>query len=397
MVQRTQTSHLPAPWDPNPSDYGIESYYTDILYAGVSFAVLEDRKFKSPPKVQLPAADIWNGWSQNPDFDLRTEADPPGASLLGAGQEAFLREWATDWADGTWMKVALSQTIFANVATIPEEAASGSVIPSLPIPDPGVYVEGDKMAADMDSNGWPPSGRDRAVEALRMGLAVHLAGDQHLASTIQYGLDGFRDASFALCVPSVANFWPRRWYPSRAGENRAPGAPAYTGDFLDGFGNPMTVFAVSNPARWGREPATLHQRAPGYGIARFHPTSREVRLEAWPRWADPDAGDPPYPGWPVVFRQPDVIGQKPWGYLPTLVVEGLEDPVVEVIAQPEGETEYVYRVPGSRFAPPVPGPGVYTIRVGEPGTSRLQTFLGLEASPDSTRTLEVRFGAGRRP
>ena len=106
---------------------------------------------------------------------------------------------------------------------------------------PGEYVEGDKMAADMDSNGWPQSGRDRAIKAMRKGFAVHIAGDQHLASTIQYGVDGFRNGPFALCVPSVANFWPRRWYPPEPGQNRWDGAPPYAGDFLDGFGNALVV------------------------------------------------------------------------------------------------------------------------------------------------------------
>ena len=89
----------------------------------------------------------------------------------------------------------------------------------------------------------------------------------------------------------------------------------------------MTVFAVSNPARWGQEPGILHNRAPGCGIARFNRSTREVSLEAWPRWADPTAGDPPYPGWPVRFRQEDGYGKIPWGYLPTIEVEGMEDPV----------------------------------------------------------------------
>ena len=391
MVQRTQTSHLPDSWDSTPSDQGIELYFTDILYGGVSFAVLEDRKFKSPPKLHLPKADIWNGWAQNPEFDARTEADPPGASLLGRAQEEFLGEWASDWAGGTWMKVVLSQTIFGNVATIPADAMSGSVIPSLPIPEPGAYVSGDKVAADMDSNGWPASGRNRALGAMRKGFAVHLAGDQHLASTIQYGIEEFGDGPFALCVPSVANFWPRRWYPPESGGERAPEAPAYTGDFRDGFGNPMTVFAVSNPAQWGREPATLHDRAPGYGIARFDRETREVSLEAWPRWSDPVTGGSPYMGWPVRFQQEDGYGKNPLGYLPTLVVEGLADPVVQVISELGGEIVYTIRMRGSHFTPKIFGPGTYRVQVGEPGTDAMKTFLGLQAAPDSGRTLEVRF------
>ena len=170
MVQRTQNSHLPEPWDPEPTVQGITNYYTDILYGGVSFAVLEDRKFKSPPKLLVPAAQVWNGWAQNPDFHAPTEADVPGASLLGPEQERFLETWALDWAEDTWMKVVLSQTIFGNVATIPANASSGSVIPSLPIPLPGEYVLGDKLAADMDSNGWPQSGRDRAFRQIHLSI-----------------------------------------------------------------------------------------------------------------------------------------------------------------------------------------------------------------------------------
>ncbi|MGW8264954.1 MAG: alkaline phosphatase D family protein [Longimicrobiales bacterium] len=391
MVQRTQASHLPEPRVPEASDHGVDVYFTDILYGGVSFAVLEDRKFKSPPKLLLPEADVWNGWAQNPDFDAAARADAPGASLLGEAQEAFLEAWAGEWQDGTWMKVVLSQTIFANVATIPADASSGSVIPSLPIPEPGAWVAGDKMAADMDSNGWPQSGRNRALGAMRKGFAVHLAGDQHLASTIQYGVEDWGDGPFALCVPSVANFWPRRWYPPAPGGNRPPGAPSYAGEFRDGFGNRITVFAVSNPALWGREPELLHNRAPGYGIARFHRRTREVSLEAWPRWADPRKGDAPYPGWPVRFRQEDGYGRVPWGYLPTLETVGMEDPVVQVVSEAGGEVVYTLRIRGERFTPRVFEAGTYTLRVGEPGTSRWRVFLGQTPSPDSSRTLEVAF------
>jgi hypothetical protein len=390
MVQRTQTSHLPRPSDPEPVEQGIGVYFTDVLYGGVSFGVIEDRKFKSPPASLLPAADVWNGWAQNSDWNAPEQGDPPGAELLGERQERFLDEWAADWSDGAWMKVLLSQTIFANVATIPAEATSGSVIPGLPIPEPGAWVDADRQAADMDSNGWPRSGRDRALRAIRKGFAVHLAGDQHLASTIRYGVDEFGDAGYALCVPSVANFWPRRWYPPGGGPDRSDGRTPGTGEFLDGFGNRMTVLAVSNPARWERDPTALHDRAPGYGIARFNRFTREVSLEAWPRWADPEAGDRPYPGWPVRFRQEDGYGREPWGFLPTLVVEGTIDPVVQVV-DPDGEIVYTLRIRGDRFTPRVFEPGRYTVRVVETDTEALLLFPGLEATTDSTRTLEVEF------
>ncbi|MEN8224784.1 MAG: hypothetical protein ABFS05_05430, partial [Bacteroidota bacterium] len=47
MVQRTQTSHLPDPYNPTAVAQDIGVYYTDMKYGGISFAILEDRKFKS--------------------------------------------------------------------------------------------------------------------------------------------------------------------------------------------------------------------------------------------------------------------------------------------------------------------------------------------------------------
>ncbi|MEN8127499.1 MAG: twin-arginine translocation pathway signal protein, partial [Planctomycetota bacterium] len=119
VVQRTQTSHFPDPYNPAPVLQDIGVYYCNVNYAGVSFAVIEDRKFKSAPAPILPEAKIYNGWPQNPDFDAKSDADVPDAVLLGSRQLEFLNDWAGDWAEEVWMKTLLSQTIFANVATLP--------------------------------------------------------------------------------------------------------------------------------------------------------------------------------------------------------------------------------------------------------------------------------------
>jgi alkaline phosphatase D len=385
MVERTQTSNLPPPHDPTKVEQGIGVYYCAINYGGISFAVIEDRKFKSAPKALLPKAEVWNGWPQNEHFDPKTEADVPGAVLLGERQLSFLEDWASDWSNGIWMKAVLSQTLFSNVATLPEGAKSGSIIPSLPYLGADDYAENDRPVADMDSNGWPQSGRDRAIRAMRKGFAVHICGDQHLGSTIRYGLDQWRDSGFAICVPSVANFWPRRWYPSRPGKNPPPGSPRYTGDFEDGFGNKITVLAVSNPTRTDREPQRLHQRAPGYGIVRFHRATREIVLENWPRWASP-LTDKPYPGWPVRTFQKDNYARTPAGYLPAITVVGLENPVFQVVDQAGGEIIYTIRSKTSRFTPMVFEEGTYTVRVGEPGTDSFRSLANLSPTKKANQT-----------
>ncbi|MCP4415953.1 MAG: twin-arginine translocation pathway signal protein, partial [Chloroflexi bacterium] len=200
VVQRTQTSHLPDPYDPAPVEQGIDVYFCDMNYAGISFAVIEDRKFKSAPKIILPKAKVHNGWAQNRKFDAAKEGDVAGALLLGERQLKFLDDWSADWTNKTWMKVVLSQTIFANVATLPKEkSSSDAVVPSLKIFKTGEYPPDDVPVQDMDSNGWPQTGRNKALRAIRKGFAFHLAGDQHLGSFVQYGVDQWHDAGFAFC------------------------------------------------------------------------------------------------------------------------------------------------------------------------------------------------------
>jgi hypothetical protein len=226
---------------------------------------------------------------------------------------------------------------------------------------------------------------------MRRGFAVHLAGDQHLGSTLQYGIDTWEDAAFALCVPSIANFFPRRWFPPRPGDGPDPGDPRYAGRFEDGFGNRMTVHAVSNPVRTGREPTALHDMAPGYGIARFGRDDRRVSLEAWPRWADPTADGVPYAGWPVEFDQLDGYGGKQTGWLPELLVTGMDDPVFQVVDEATGEIVYTLRLEGNRFSAPAYSPGPFRVGVGEPGTTRWVELAGLVPGQEgATPSLEVR-------
>jgi hypothetical protein len=311
MVQRTQASHLPDPVDPAPVDQGIGVYFTELVWGGVSFAILEDRKWKSPPAVLLPEARIENGWAQNPEWDSSKSGDVTGAELLGPRQMRFLDRWADDWPQGVWMKAVISQTIFANVATLPSGTRTDAVTNKLPIQPPGGYADGELPVQDHDSNGWPQSPRNAALRVMRRAKALHIAGDQHLGSTIQYGIDEFRDGPFAICVPSVANYFPRRWFPPAPGANHQPDQPRYTGDYLDGFGNKMTVLAVSNPHLSDVEPPDINSRAPGYGIVTFDRATLRITLANWPRHVDPTSpGARPYPGWPITIHRDENGGRR---------------------------------------------------------------------------------------
>ncbi len=378
-VQTTQTANMPDPYDPTPVDQGIAVYYTDLLLGGVSFAIIEDRKWKDSGTRLLPEARIINGWSEDAGYDAAKHSDDPAFPLLGERQEAFLDAWGRDWK-GAWMKSVISQTIFANVCTLPKGTTTDAVTGRLRVNAPGEYPEGEEPVQDHDSNGWPQSGRNRALRLLRKALAVHIAGDQHLGSTVQYGVEEWNDSSWAICVPSVANIFPRRWFPSQTGRNRKPGAPRNTGDFLDGFGNKVTIHAVSNPQANGIEPTALHQRAPGYGIIKFNRVDRTVEFANWPRWVDatqPDAK--PYPGWPIRIAQID-NGLPTAFVLPPIDARGLADPVVQVIGEADGDVVYTLRIQGSEFTPTVRSAGSYTVRVFDPESGQEHASTGLTAA-----------------
>ena len=346
-VERAQTANLPDPVDPAPIKQGIGVYFTELNWGRISFAVLEDRKFKSGPIEVRPDAKGRLDHVPSADTDL-TSYDKPGLSLLGDRQLKFLDAWGQDWEDADF-KVALSQTIFCGGAHI-----HGRV--------------GGRLYGDLDSNGWPMSGRRKAVDALRKAYALHYAGDQHLATVFHHGVDEFRDANYSFCVPSIANLYLRWWKPEAEGKNRAPGKGPIYGDHLDTFKNRVTMLAVANPNEKPNGGSKLTTRSAGFGIVRLNKKTRKITMECWPRNIDISApGAKPYPDWPIIIDQTDNYGRKAVAHLPTLKVKGAKDPVVKVIDEATGEWIYALRIKGNNFQPKVFKKGTYTVEVnGKP-------------------------------
>ncbi len=371
MVERAQTGHLPDPYDPTPIERGIGVYYTSLTVGGVSFAIIEDRKFKSGPQGLVPQQGPRPDHVTEPNYDPKS-LDVPGATLLGERQLKFLRHWAADWQDSD-MKCVLSQTLFCGAAHM-----HGS--------------RKNRLLVDLDCNGWPQTGRNKALSEIRKAFAFMICGDQHLGTFIHHGIDDWNDAGYSLCVPSIANLYLRWWAPLEPGRNREERMPEYLGEFLDGLGNKLTMLAVANPTPEENHDK-LTTRAAGFGVVKFNKKTREITVECWPRNVDvAEPGTKQYPGWPQTIRQQDNYARKPTAYLPTIQVSGMTDPVVQVIDESDGEIVYTLRIQGASYRPKVFRAGTYTVKVGQPGTDKTKTLTGiLSLPPDEVKTINVRF------
>ena len=362
MVQRQQSWSLPDPVDPAPVERGITVYFTRLRLGGIDFAILEDRKFKSGPAGKIPQMGPRPDHINDPACDPKS-IDLPGLQLLGARQEKFLHEWGQDWR-GAELKAVLSQTAFCGA----------------------VHMHGgpdERLLADLDCNGWPQTPRRRALEEIRRARAVHLCGDQHLAVVVKQGIDAFGDGPWQFTSPALVNtIYGRWWHPldEKPGPNPVPGSPLpWTGDFLDGLGNKISMLAYANPPDIKDE----KQRGDGYGIVRFNKKARTVTFECWPRFADAKQGvGGQFPGWPVTVKMDDNDGRKPVAWLPELIIEGAPDAVVQVIAEATGGILYTLRTPGPRWQPPVFAPGRYTVKTGRDLPDG-PSLAGLTADPVS--------------
>ena len=360
MVQRQQTSHLPDPVDPAPVERGIAVYFTRLRVGGLDFAILEDRKFKSGPAGKIPLQGPRPDHISNPSYDPAS-VDLPGLELLGDRQLRFLRAWGGDWT-GAEMKAVLSQTAFCGA----------------------VHLHGpnrDRLLADLDSNAWPQSGRNSAHEEIRRVWGVHLCGDQHLAVVVRHGIRTWGDGPYGFTNPALVNtIYGRWWHPAdeRAGPNATPGSPLpWTGDYVDGLGNKITMLAYANPANIQDE----RKRADGYGLVRFNKATRRITFECWPRFPAAGAARPAqFPGWPITVAQDDNDGRAVTGYLPELLFTANRDPVVQVVEERTGEILYTVRIQGDRFQPRVYAPGRYTIKAGPDRPDRA-SLDGLEPAP----------------
>lgn len=366
VVHRTHCGHLPDPVDPTSISDDISVYFTELLYGNISFAIVSDRMFKSSPDEVA----TWKGRSDHlkKKLDDLSLLEKPGLKMLGDRQLSFLDEWVTNWK-GAYMKVLLSQTLFANVAT---------------------HHGGLKgfLHGDLDSGGWPRSGRNRILERLRRCNAFHVCGDQHLPSLVQYGIDDYRDANWVFCTPAIYVGYQRRFHPDRLGwpitkrpEHQLPN----TGNYADAFGNPSYVYAVGqyeDDTKSENRYLKGMKTTSGFGLVTFNLESRDIKTESIKFLADlknaPDRINQ-HPGWPYVINQFENSGIQPY-QLEKIFCEELQDLVVQITYLKTGQLITSVRIKGNNYKASVPYPGKYEVKLIDPETGSICLVQEMEAS-----------------
>lgn len=267
MVHHIQCDHNPDPDDPTPIENDIPVFYGAFMYGGVSFAIIEDRKFKTGP-------------AQPKGFNFRRDGE-----LLGERQEEFLAKWADMHAGAP--KILLCQTPWACAQTTPEGQPRHSA----------------------DTNGYLPLARKRAIRLVKRAGALMLSGDQHLATVIRHGLGTYTDGPVQFSGPAGAALF-QRWFDPLGGLPRKVDNNSVTGNFTDAYGNKFKMLAAANPkisykeyqdgAVRGQRLFDRELKSEGYGIIRVQKDKSRYILECWPYDTNPvNKEAKQYKGWPV--------------------------------------------------------------------------------------------------
>ncbi len=82
-------------------------------------------------------------------------------------------------------------------------------------------------------------------------------------------------------------------------------------------------------------------------------------------------------------------GRKAAAWLPTIRIQGIENPVIEVIREKDDELIHIQRITGSEYQPGVFETGSFTVRISEPESGKTKELKSLSALARNDETVEV--------
>ena len=390
MVEQTQTKHLPDPIDPAQNEHNIKSFFTNMNYGDISFAIVECKKYRSSPASIYPSLPIVNGYLLNPIFDNQV-ISTNDATILGKIQKSFLSTWINDFKN-SYFKVYLGQLTFSNLQTVPDSTPVSRYRHQLPC-----FVESEqpswKSALDFSSGAWPIQERNEILNILRQSGALVIGGDNYLPSLVHYGIDNQKDAVIGFTIPAIAKTSGTRWYIKKNQPKK--NETSIDNNYLDGFGNRMSILAVANAVP-GKDIDKVFNEKSGFGLVTFNKTSGIIVIQALKRNENLKKNLPTnMEGYPFTFLNKDLNQRKTYELLPTLRIVGFNgNPVIQIIDEFNNEIISTQRIYETVYQPKVYKKGKYTVNIGEPSTSQWKVLKNVQISKKGNNPQEeilVRF------
>ena len=210
---------------------------------------------------------------------------------LRENQLNFLKNWSKKPKRKKEFKIILTQSAYASLTTVQADYT--------PLKDRPAKKDSipQKVSPDMDTNGWPKIGRDRALEALHDSSILFISGDQHMGAVIDVFDSSNTNYTF-YSVPAIANTWPRMWWPNNDGSNNNYPLGKYT----DAFGNKINVRAVANPNPNAPNPNSINRKSPGFGIVEFKKKGHKACIHAYPLYFNRFSTFQEFKGWPIEIK-----------------------------------------------------------------------------------------------
>jgi hypothetical protein len=161
-----------------------------------------------------------------------------------------------------------------------------------------------------------------------------------------------------------------RWFElADPGGNCAPGAPAYTGDYLDAFSKRIAMVSAGNPTvsantmRQSGDTKGCHHTIGrqyvrgGYGLMWIHEAAQTITRENWPWDAPPNACTTVQPkGWPLTIPEANNHGRRGVYSLPAVDL-GRASYVIEITDSSTGDLISTHRSRAAMVRPTVFRPG----------------------------------------
>jgi len=130
-------------------------------------------------------------------------------------------------------------------------------------------------------------------------------------------VDQQRDSNWAFCTPAISAGYPRWWRPDEVGmphTNRPAHGQPNTGEFIDGFGNKVYVYAVGNPevGKKKHRYELAHQKGSGFGVVTVDTKKKTYTLDAFRFLVDATDGkaENQFTGWPLTIHQAENRGEN---------------------------------------------------------------------------------------